>query len=217
MARFGIAQSVAPPSVPADPCQWYPLHPACRRLKTSFRSSDTCVPVLRDDGVTYHQYVTELTYLLFLKMAKETSQGVANGKQPQDLLPKGYRWDDLAKQDGVKLLEDYRKLLLHLGSHGSGRVQQIYANASTTIRQARNLQTLVNAIDSLDWYSAKSEGLGALYEGLLEKNAEETKSGAGQYFTPRAPIESTVHLIKQQPGELASRSGRGWGAARGVY
>ena len=97
------------------------------------------------------------------------------------------------------------------GSHGSGRVQQIYANASTTIRQARNLQTLVNAIDSLDWYSAKSEGLGDLYEGLLEKNAEETKSGAGQCFTPRALIESMVHLVKPQPGELASRSGRGRG------
>ncbi|RYZ68037.1 MAG: SAM-dependent DNA methyltransferase, partial [Proteobacteria bacterium] len=159
--------------------------------------------VLRDDGVTYHQYVTELTYLLFLKMAKETTT--------ESQLPKGYRWADLAKQDGVKLLEDYRKLLLHLGSHGSGRVQQIYANASTTIRQARNLQTLVNAIDSLDWYSAKSEGLGDLYEGLLEKNAEETKSGAGQYFTPRALIESMVHLVKPQPGELVQDPAAGTG------
>lgn len=149
--------------------------------------------VLRDDGVTYLQYVTELTYLLFLKMAKET------GTESQ--LPKGYRWNDLAKKDGVELLEFYKILLIHLGSHGSGRVQAIYANATSTLRQPRNLQTVVEAIDGLDWYSAKTEGLGDLYEGLLEKNAEETKSGAGQYFTPRPLIECMVALTKPQAGE----------------
>jgi type I restriction enzyme M protein len=128
--------------------------------------------VLRDDGVTYHQYVTELTYLLFLKMAKET------GIESQ--LPAGYRWDDLASKEGVELLDFYKKSLIDLGAKGSGRVQAIYANASTTIRQPRHLRTLVDSIDGLDWYSAKHEGLGDLYEGLLEKNAEETKSGAGQ-------------------------------------
>ena len=82
-------------------------------------------------------------------------------------------------------------------------MQAIYANASTpAVRQPRNLRTVVEAIDALDWYSAKSEGLGDLYEGLLEKNAEETKSGAGQYFrTPRPLIECMVALIKPQPGE----------------
>src|SRR5258706_470376 len=149
--------------------------------------------VLRDDGITYLQYVTELTYLLFLKMAKETGT--------EDQIPKGYRWDDVAKKDGVELLDFYKKLLIHLGGKGSGRVQDIYANASTSFRQPRNLRTVVEAIDGLDWYSAKSEGLGDLYEGLLEKNAEETKSGAGQYFTPRPLIECMVALIKPQPGE----------------
>ena len=153
--------------------------------------------VLRDDGITYLQYVTELTYLLFLKMAKETGT--------EDQLPKGYRWDDLAKKDGVDLLEFYKLLLIHLGSAKGGassRVQVIYANSGTTFRQPRNLRTVVEAIDGLDWYSAKSEGLGDLYEGLLEKNAEETKSGAGQYFTPRPLIESMVAVMKPQPGEL---------------
>lgn len=159
--------------------------------------------VLRDDGVTYHQYVTELTYILFLKMAKET------GTESQ--LPKGYRWDDLAKKDGVELLEFYKILLVHLGSHGSPRVQAIYANASTTFRQPRNLQTVVQAIDALDWYSAKTEGLGDLYEGLLEKNAEETKSGAGQYFTPRPLIESMVHVIKPKAGEMVQDPAVGTG------
>jgi type I restriction enzyme M protein len=80
-------------------------------------------------------------------------------------------------------------------------VQAIYANASTSFRQPRNLRTVVEAIDALDWFNAKSEGLGDLYEGLLEKNAEETKSGAGQYFTPRPLIDSMVALIKPQHGE----------------
>src|SRR5580704_2645303 len=80
--------------------------------------------VLRDDGITYHQYVTELTYLLFLKMMKETEQ--------EKQLPKGYRWSDLEQQDGTEQLNHYRAMLLHLGTEGSGRVQAIYANASTS-------------------------------------------------------------------------------------
>ena len=150
--------------------------------------------VLRDDGITYHQYVTELTYLLFLKMMKET------GEEKQ--LPKGYRWGDLEKAEGVEQLRLYRELLLHLGAEGSGRVQAIYANASTSIKVPKNLAKLVESIDSLDWYSARSEGLGDLYEGLLEKNASEVKSGAGQYFTPRPLIDTMVALVRPQAGEL---------------
>jgi type I restriction enzyme M protein len=149
--------------------------------------------ILRDDGVTYHQYVTELTYLLFLKMMKET------GSEAQ--IPKGYRWGTLAKLEGVELMDTYKQLLLDLGSKGTDRVQAIFSNATTSIRKPTNLHAIVTAIDALDWYSAKSEGLGDLYEGLLEKNAEEVKSGAGQYFTPRPLIEAMVALIQPQPGE----------------
>jgi type I restriction enzyme M protein len=149
--------------------------------------------VLRDDGITYHQYVTELTYLLFLKMMKETEQ--------EKLLPKGYRWGDLEAKDGVEQLNFYRALLLHLGTKGSGRVQAIYAGANTSLKIPRNLKTLVTHIDGLDWYEARAEGLGDLYEGLLEKNAGEVKSGAGQYFTPRPLIDSMVHLVRPQAGE----------------
>ncbi len=137
--------------------------------------------VLRDDGITYHEYVTELTFLLFLKMMKETQQ--------EKLLPAGYRWDDLTAKDGVDQLAFYRSLLVHLGNEGSGRVQAIFANANTSLRQPKNLAKIVGDIDKLDWYSAREEGLGDLYEGLLEKNASEKKSGAGQYFTPR-PLSS---------------------------
>ncbi len=150
--------------------------------------------VLRDDGITYHQYVTELTYLLFLKMMKETGQ--------EEQLPKGYRWGDIEKEEGVEQLTRYRELLLVLGRAGSGRVQAIYANASTSIKVPKNLKKLVESIDALDWYSARTEGLGDLYEGLLEKNAGEVKSGAGQYFTPRPLIDTMVALVKPQAGEL---------------
>ena len=150
--------------------------------------------ILRDDGITYHQYVTELTYLLFLKMAKET--------EVEDQLPKGWRWGDLEKKDGIQQLEYYRSQLLHLGSHGSRRVQEIFVNASTTVKQPRTLKKLIDAIDELDWYSARTEGLGDLYEGLLEKNASEKKSGAGQYFTPRPLIDAIVSVVKPQAGEV---------------
>ena len=132
--------------------------------------------VLRDDGITYHEYVTELTYLLFLKMAKET--------ETETQLPSGNRWGDLERKQGVEQLDFYREILIHLGSHGSRRVQNIFSGASTSLRQPKNLAKLVEDIDQIDWYSARHEGLGDMYEGLLEKNANETKSGAGQYFTP---------------------------------
>jgi type I restriction enzyme M protein len=150
--------------------------------------------VLKDDGVTYHQYVNELTYLLFLKMAQET--------KTEQQIPSGYRWTDLTSREGTPLLEHYRLLLIYLGSHGSTTVKAIYSSASTSIRQPRHLQKLVTDINALDWYSARQEGLGELYEGLLEKNATETKSGAGQYFTPRPLIESIVTVMQPKPGEI---------------
>ena len=144
--------------------------------------------VLKDDGVTYHQYVTELTYLLFLKMAKETSR--------EDQLPLGYRWDDLERRAAPDRLAFYKGLLIHLGDHGAALVQEIFANASSFIKKPATLSTLVSEIDKLDWYSARQEGLGDLYEGLLEKNASETKSGAGQYFTTRPLVDAMVAVMK---------------------
>ncbi|NGQ93567.1 N-6 DNA methylase [Brevibacillus sp. SYP-B805] len=149
--------------------------------------------VLRDDGITYHQYVTELTYILFLKMLKETDR--------EDSIPDHYRWDSLTSKHGIELYDHYRKLLLDLGTEGHGLVKQIYANANTNINEPKNLEKIIRSIDELDWYSAREEGLGDLYEGLLEKNASEKKSGAGQYFTPRPLINVMVKLIDPQPGE----------------
>ena len=149
--------------------------------------------VLRDDGITYHQYVTELTYILFLKMAKETGA--------EEQIPEVYRWDQLTGKSGLELKKFYKDLLSHLGENGTGRVREIYQGASTNIDEPKNLEKIIATIDGLDWYSAQEEGLGNLYEGLLEKNANEKKSGAGQYFTPRVLIDVMTRLMKPQPGE----------------
>lgn len=149
--------------------------------------------VLRDDGITYHQYVTELTYILFLKMAKET------GAEAQ--IPEAYRWDNLTSKSGIELKKFYKELLTHLGEECTGRVREIYQGASTNIDEPKNLEKIITTIDGLDWFSAREEGLGNLYEGLLEKNANEKKSGAGQYFTPRVLIDVMTKLVKPQPGE----------------
>lgn len=149
--------------------------------------------VLRDDGITFHQYVTELTYILFLKMAKET--------ETEEQIPVQYRWDQLLKPKGIELKKFYNELLNHLGEDTKGRVREIYSGASSNIDEPKNLEKLITSIDALDWYSAKEEGLGNLYEGLLEKNANEKKSGAGQYFTPRVLIDVMTKLVDPKPGE----------------
>ena len=144
--------------------------------------------VLRDDGVTYSEYVTELTYLLFLKMMAETGQ--------ERRIPEEYRWKDA---DGKpKPAKD--KLVL-----------AIFENAQTRLRKPANLKSLTTAIDDLDWFDAREEGLGDLYEGLLQKNAEDKKSGAGQYFTPRPLIDCIVRLTKPQLGERIQDPAAGTG------
>ena len=149
--------------------------------------------VLRDDGITYHQYVTELTYILFLKMCKETGTERA--------IPEQYRWDKLLAKQGIELKKFYKALLEHLGEACTGRVREIYQGARSNIDEPKNLEKIIQTIDQFDWYTAKEEGLGNLYEGLLEKNANEKKSGAGQYFTPRVLINIMTQLIAPQPGE----------------
>ena len=174
--------------------------------------------VLRDDGITYHQYVTELTYILFLKMANETGSeaNIAKGVQlvtgealtdeqvkenTDKKLILDYTWDKLCQKSGMELYDYYKSLLELFGKYTMGRIREIYQGASTNIDEPKNLEKIIKTIDALDWYSAKEEGLGNLYEGLLEKNANEKKSGAGQYFTPRCLIDVITRLVAPQPGE----------------
>jgi len=163
--------------------------------------------VLRDDGINYSDYVTELVLLLFIKMEFEnTEAGLLNKHK----LPEGCRWGDLNAKSGLNLLNDYKRILLTLstGKDLEGNpvvtdplILAIYNDAQTRLREPRHLEQLIKTLDGIDWFSAQKDGLGDLYEGLLEKNANETKSGAGQYFTPRALIDSIVRCIKPQAGE----------------
>ena len=163
--------------------------------------------ILRDDGINYSQYVTELVLLLFLKMENEQ---VLNINDFSHKLPDGCRWSDLRKKSGINLLNDYRRILLTLasGEDAEGKqvvkdplISAIYADAQTSLREPRHLEQLIKSLDLIDWFSVQQDGLGDLYEGLLEKNANETKSGAGQYFTPRPLIDSIIRCIKPQPSE----------------
>jgi hypothetical protein len=148
--------------------------------------------VLRDDGITYHQYVTELTYLLFLKMMKET------GTEKQ--LPAGYRWDDLEDKDGVEQLTSTARCSCTSARRRSQRVQAIYANASTSIKVPKNLAKLVEDPSTLDWYEARKRAWATVRGAAREERHREVKSGAGQYFTPRPLIDSDG-----APGEAAGR------------
>lgn len=159
--------------------------------------------ILKDDGITYHQYVTELTLLIFLKMAKET--------KVEERLPEVYRWDNLSAVDGMDQYHFYRELLVKLESSDDKLVSAIYQGANTNIREPKHLSQLIDDINKLDWYGLDREDLGDMYEGLLEKNASETKSGAGQYFTPRVLIDSMVRLMKPQIGEVIQDPAAGTG------
>jgi len=129
-------------------------------------------------------------------------------------LPNGYCWASLAQKEGEEQLRYYRQLLLDLGNTkktSDQTVLAIFSDAQTKLRKPANLKALTSAIDKLDWYSAREEGLGNLYEGLLEKNAAEKKSGAGQYFTPRPLIDCMVRLMKPKAGELIEDPAAGTG------
>ncbi|MCT8641327.1 type I restriction-modification system subunit M [Glaesserella parasuis] len=167
--------------------------------------------VLRDDGINYNDYLTELVMLLFIKMVHEKEQLFIEEKTEfKPLLPEGCRWEDLSGKSGINLLDNYRRMLLVLSTgkendenvHNNLLLLAIYANAKTALTQPKHLEQLVRNFDEMDWFSAQKDGLGDLYEGLLEKNAAETKSVAGQDFTPRALINLMVRCINPVVGEV---------------
>jgi type I restriction enzyme M protein len=152
--------------------------------------------VLRDDGVTYHQYLNELTYILFLKLS--------DVKKFSDQIPEEYQWETLKGiKDNKELFDRYRELLATISTKSTNdTIKEIYTNASTTLRKPVNLRTLVTQIDLIDWYEEQErDTMGQIYEDLLERNANEKKSGAGQYFTPRPLIEVMIELLAPKLGE----------------
>lgn len=150
-----------------------------------------CAP-LRDDGVSYGDYLEQLTYLIFLKMSDEYS------KPPYKKItgiPEGYTWSDMNMLKGAELEEQYKKTLEKLAKEG-GILGQIFSQASNKISNAAILFRIVQMIDKEKWVSMSSDVKGEIYEGLLQKNAEDIKSGAGQYFTPRPLIRAMVECLR---------------------
>jgi type I restriction enzyme M protein len=153
--------------------------------------------VLRDDGVGYGDYLEQLTYLIFLKMADEYS------KPPYSRslgIPAEFAWDKLAVLAGAELEKQYKDTLEQLGGAG-GTLGNIFSGAQNKISDPAKLKRIVTMIGAENWVSMSADVKGDIYEGLLEKNAAYTKSGAGQYFTPRALIRAMVECLRPQPGK----------------
>ncbi len=154
--------------------------------------------VLRDDGMSYGDYVEQLTYLLFLKMADERAGAPYNQRSP---IPSGYDWPNLLKRDGDQLFDHYRHTLERLGA-SKGLLALIFGKAQNKFQDPAKLRRLiVDLIDKENWSAMGADVKGDAYEGLLEKNAQDTKSGAGQYFTPRPLIQAIVEAVAPQSKE----------------
>ena len=160
--------------------------------------------VLRDDGVSYGDYVQQLTNLLFLKMADEQTKPPFN---KPSTIPKKYDWSTLMPKNGSELESHYRHILENL-SQESGLLGVIFRKAQNKIQDPAKLEQLIKLIDGnskdkskILWTGMNIDIKGEIYEGLLEKNAEDVKSGAGQYFTPRALIDAIVDVIQPKPKE----------------
>ncbi|HUH08148.1 MAG TPA: class I SAM-dependent DNA methyltransferase, partial [Egibacteraceae bacterium] len=156
--------------------------------------------VLRDDGLSYQDYLEQLTFLLFLKMADERER-LTGEAQP---VPDGFRWTDLAapQMEGERLEKHYRKTLSTLGK-APGMLGLIFRKSQNKIQDPAKLRRLIDELVAKeDWLSLSADVKGDAYEGLLEKNAQDVKGGAGQYFTPRPVIQAMVDCIRPRPGEI---------------
>ena len=162
---------------------------------------------LRDDGVGYGDYLEQLTYLIFLKMAEEYSQPPYN----RDVgIPTDYNWQSLKTKKGAALEGHYVMLLRELGNK-SGMLGQIFTKAQNKIQDPAKLSRLIDLVNDTDWVMLGADTKGTIYEGLLEKNAEDTKSGAGQYFTPRALIKAMVECVRPEPNKTIADPACGTG------
>ena len=151
--------------------------------------------VLRDDGVGYGDYLEQLTYLLFLKMVDEFARPPYNRKIT---VPEGFGWENLKTKRGAELESHYVKTLREL-SRAKGTLGQIFTKSQNKIQDPAKLFKIIDMVDKEKWSMMGTDLKGKIYEGLLEKNAEDTKSGAGQYFTPRALIRAMVECIRPEP------------------
>lgn len=152
---------------------------------------------LRDDGVGYGDYLEQLTYLIFLKMADEYSQPPHHRNVG---IPTEYSWQSLKTKRGAELEVHYVTLLRELANK-PGMLGQIFTKAQNKIQDPAKLSRLIEMINETEWVTMGADVKGDIYEGLLERNAEDTKSGAGQYFTPRALIKAMVECARPEPNK----------------
>jgi len=162
---------------------------------------------LRDDGVGYGDYLEQLTYLIFLKMADEYSKPPYNRNVG---IPAEYNWQSLKSKRGAELEVHYVTLLRELGSK-KGMLGQIFTKAQNKIQDPAKLFRLIDMVNDTEWVTMGADVKGDIYEGLLEKNAEDTKSGAGQYFTPRALIKAMVECVRPEPSKMIADPACGTG------
>ena len=162
---------------------------------------------LRDDGVGYGDYLEQLTYLIFLKMADE----YAKPPYSRDIgIPKGFDWTSLQSRSGAELEAHYVGLVRRLGQE-RGLLGQVFAKAQNKINDPAKLYRLIDMVDGTDWVMLDADVKGDIYEDLLERNAADTKSGAGQYFTPRALIRAMVACVRPEPGKTIADPACGTG------
>ena len=164
--------------------------------------------ILRDDGMSYGDYVEQLTYLLFLKMAYERTQEPYNWPSR---IPAELSWESLLTRDGEELETHYRHILTELGKR-PGLTGIIFRKAINKIQNPAHLRRLiVDLINREQWMILDADVKGDAYEGLLQKNAEDVKGGAGQYFTPRPLIKAIVDVMRPQPGQTVCDPASGTG------
>ena len=164
--------------------------------------------ILRDDGLSYGDYVEQLTYLLFLKMADEHIRPPFNRDR---IVPEGLDWPSLLSKDGEELEAHYLRILNELG-HGDGMLGVVFRKAQNRIQDPAKLRRLIaDLMDQEQWMTLDADVKGDLYEGLLQKNAEDVKTGAGQYFTPRPLIKAIVEVMRPGPDEAISDPACGTG------
>ena len=150
--------------------------------------------VLRDDGITYHEYISELSLILFFKLADLL--------QVESAIPPRYRWNSLRDLDPESLLATYHEALAHLGESDNPKLRAIFQGSQSQIRTATSLARLFAGIDTIDWREIDPSSIGDAYEGLIGKNAQESRYGAGQYFTPRALVDAMVQVCKPNSKDI---------------
>ena len=156
----------------------------------------TLATTLAGQGIGFTDYITQLTYLLFLKMDNENTEIFGEGSA----IPEGYRWSDLIELDGLDLIAQYESTLKKL-SEEENLIGTIFVKAQNKIDKPVYLKKVITMINEEQWLVMDGDVKGAIYESILEKNGQDKKSGAGQYFTPRSLIQAMVDVAQPKIGE----------------